>query len=1130
MSRRDEQQRHRPHGGPELLESPALPSGPAAHTDTERVQPERAQLRSQVRAAERIFRGESTFSADDLVAFRYRIIRLIAKGGMGEVYEAEDLELGERIALKMVRRERAEKLHVFEQLKREIYVARKVTHPNVCRIFDVGFHLVARGWDGREKRTPFFTMELLQGETLAARLKRTGPLDPAEAIPYIHQMIGALGAAHAAGIVHRDFKSANVFLESYPAPVGTSAGQGIRSRVVVTDFGLAKLTVRSNSPEFLRSGTGRLQGTPAYMAPEQIEGGPVSPATDIYALGVVMYEMLTGKRPFPGDASLGAAILRIGQTPPRPRSLRPELDRALEAAVLRCLSRDPAGRFASVQELALALPGRERDRRRWRQLAGPVLAGTTIALLAVNGFLGQDVLRLHAPSEVKEQAPSPSDVPRRRSIAILGFTNLSKRPESNWVATALSEVLATELAAGAAGESLRVSPPGAVARMKTDLALDGPETAGIDALGRVRKYLGCDLVVTGSYVAATENGASWRVQARVQVASTGQVVASATESGRADQMSELFAGVGRQLRAHLGVDPVAMADEGRVRRSLPRKPEAARRYAEGLSELRNLNAVVARERFEQAIALEPDHALSHAQLAEAFRQLGYGRRAMEEAKKAYELSDHLPREETLLVEGRYRDAAFEWDKSVEVYRTLFEFFPNNVEYGLALARAQQNSGRPEDAFATIAKLRELANPNGADLGIDEAEAAMATSVSDFPRAEAAMARAAMVAEMRGAWYSAAGNKQTLADIFAAQGKSERAREARRDAIALYERAGDRVSRADAVFASAREREDDGDFDAALRIYREVRDEQRGSGDTRTQALAAFFEFRVLWKQGRLREARRAAEQYVSIARDTGAPDLAQRLVYVADALVKSGDLDGASAQVEMALEAARAVHNQEVAALVLDIRADILRERGDPAAAMQVRKSALELARRVGSRRAIRWLEFTTAALVFDMGTPEAAERAASEQIASAMRTNSSLLLARAQYLRANALFELGDRERAKEAVDRAKDVTAGDQRMDLTLRARILDARLRTALSPCDARAAIERLEAIAAQAQSLGYFTMELEARLAAGEIELQFGGTAEARARLLALERDAHAKGYAFLARRAANARKKGRIEGM
>jgi len=280
------------------------------------------------------------FARGDLVAERYKILRMLGEGGMGEVYEAEDLLLRERVALKTVRNDVAAlDPKVLERFKREIQLARKVTHPNVCRIFDVGLH---RPRDGRND-VAFLTMELLEGETLAARLMRVGRIAHTEAAPLVAQMAAALDAAHQEGIVHRDFKSANVMLVE--GPRGT--------RAVVTDFGLARGRQAATDPTI--TGDGGVVGSPSYMAPEQVEGKEITPAADIYALGVVMYEMVTGRLPFVGDTPLSTAVKRLREDPETPCAHVTGLDPRWERVILHCLKRERTQRPASAREVSEAV-------------------------------------------------------------------------------------------------------------------------------------------------------------------------------------------------------------------------------------------------------------------------------------------------------------------------------------------------------------------------------------------------------------------------------------------------------------------------------------------------------------------------------------------------------------------------------------------------------------------------------------------------------------------------------------------------------------------------------------------------------------------------------------------------------
>ena len=260
---------------------------------------------------------------------RYHILRFLAAGGMGEVYEARDQLLEENVAVKLMRRELVGKPGARERFADEIRFARKVTHFNVCRVFDVGA-------DGDRV---FYTMALHAGDTLASRLDRDGKLSVDEIRPIASQILAAVGAAHTADVIHADLKPSNVLLE----PSG---------RVLVTDFGLAMSLCASPGCECRQA---HLIGTPQYMSPEQVEGGELFTGTDLFSFGVILYEMLTGELPWNGENPLAIAAARLTGPTPSPRAIDPSIDPAWDLVVQRCLSRDRAGRPASTAEVAQAL-------------------------------------------------------------------------------------------------------------------------------------------------------------------------------------------------------------------------------------------------------------------------------------------------------------------------------------------------------------------------------------------------------------------------------------------------------------------------------------------------------------------------------------------------------------------------------------------------------------------------------------------------------------------------------------------------------------------------------------------------------------------------------------------------------
>jgi eukaryotic-like serine/threonine-protein kinase len=281
---------------------------------------------------------DDLFPPEAVIAGRYRVVRRIARGGMGLVYEVEDTEIGGAIALKAVRPDVAIHPTNLARFRREIHLARRITHPNVCRLYDFGQH------QDPERVIRFLTMELLHGETLAKRLERVGPLPTEEALPIVAQIVSGLAAAHEAGVIHRDFKPSNVIL----------CDRG-RPRAVITDFGLS-LSIKDEGEDPSRlTASGQLMGTLAYIAPEQLEGQPCSTLSDLYSFGVVFYQMITGILPFRASTPLMTALMRLNEEPKPPSQIQNSVPADIEDAVLRCLRRDPRERFAEFGEVLNAL-------------------------------------------------------------------------------------------------------------------------------------------------------------------------------------------------------------------------------------------------------------------------------------------------------------------------------------------------------------------------------------------------------------------------------------------------------------------------------------------------------------------------------------------------------------------------------------------------------------------------------------------------------------------------------------------------------------------------------------------------------------------------------------------------------
>ena len=624
----------------------------------------------------------SIFQPGQILAGRYRIVRLVGKGGMGEVYD-EDYDLKQRVALKTIRQDNMESTHAVSRFKREINLARKVTHSAVCRIYDLGTHrILPENGIGDSEKTLFLTMELLDGETLHERIRRFERLTTAEALPIVEQLVGALSAAHNAGIIHRDFKTKNIIL--VPSP-----DRRTDARAVVTDFGLARSVPGRDAGEIAVSETGAFVGTPAYMAPEQIEGGPLTPAVDIYALGIVMYEMVTGVLPFRGRSSIIVAAKRLTEAPKSPRHHVPDLDATWESVILRCLERDPAARFTNVLDVRKELgvdavtspsstdnplrsavtPRPAPDGAKWSKPAAAALVLTGLLAAIVFGYSAPKIwTRVFSLKSGGSIEGEKSAAVVRRSIAVLDLNNVSGLPDAAWIGTAVSVMLATELAAG---EELRCVPGAEVAGARKDLGLVDTNRLARDDLRRLGSNLGADMILSGSYVLLAEAETRLlRLDLRIQSASTGETLASAGGTGMEAQLFELvyewveLSAKTRSGRSHPGSVARSRGDASPgsgSRKALFRRAFTATPLERSGS---------ARFTIESYRAADPEHPLPHAALAAAWSDLGYEEKAQDSAARAIEFAGSLSSKERQLIEARFQEISKDWDRAIESYRSL----------------------------------------------------------------------------------------------------------------------------------------------------------------------------------------------------------------------------------------------------------------------------------------------------------------------------------------------------------------------------------------------------------------------------------------------------------------------------
>jgi tetratricopeptide (TPR) repeat protein/TolB-like protein len=1052
---------------------------------------------------------------------------------MSRVFAGRDLKLDRSVAIKFL----AKGLHDEEELRRfeqEARAAGSLNHPNVLTVHDIGVH----------EGTPYIVSELLEGETLRERLQEA-PFASNKASDYVTQLAHGLEAAHERGIVHRDLKPENLFI--------TRDG-----RLKILDFGIAKLLGPANesldanqSP--VQTQTGAILGTMGYMSPEQVRGQHADRRSDIFSTGAILYEMLSGKRAFKSGSLVETAYAILHDDPPE---LPEQVPVDLQEVVWRCLEKNPEERFQSARELALELqkPKPTPQLARRLRLRLPLAAAGALTLLAMASLWAVSVQRR------REQDVGPAPIKNRRSVAVLGFKNLSGRPEEAWLSTALSEMLTTELAAG---EKLRTIPEENVARMKVELTLQEAETLAADSLVRVRNNLGSDLVVVGAYLGlGNDAGGQIRLDVRLQDAAAGETIAAVTQTGTEKNLFDLVSGIGAQLRKKLGVEEVSTAEAAVVRASLPAAPEAARLYSEGLAKLRVFDALGARDLLEKAVREDQNHALAHSALSVAWSRLGYEAKAQDEAKTAFDLSKNLSREERLMVEGRYRETTHEWDKAVEIFQTLWDFFPDNVEHGLRLVRAEISAGRGKAALATAETLARRPPPAGDDPQIYLAEAEAAQSLSDFKRQQQAAARAAEKARAREAGLLVAAARLQEGAALRGLGEPVRARLAHEEAQRIYAAAGDSAGVARAQNSIAVLLKDQGDLSGAKAGFEEALAFWHKVGNPLMEGILFNNIANVLASQGDVDGAKRMHARALAIRRELGnKTGIASSLIGLGNVLYSEGDWAGSKSRFQEALVIARELEARSTIALVLHNLAELaveqgelaaarptyqellivrremgdknglafdlnnlgnlLREQGDLIGARKNAEEALAIRKQLGEKGNIAQTEMLLASLAIEEGRPSEAELLAQKAVEEYQTEHAADAEAEARAIQARAFLAQHEPGKAQDAIGRALDLVRKSQDRTTRVWVDIVSAMVRASVGkPADARAS---LKATLAETQKYGFVRPQLEARLALGEIEMKSGHAVAGRLRLEALEKDATARGFGLIASKAAAAKK-------
>ena len=1070
---------------------------------------------------------------------------------MGLVYKAEDLKLGRQVAIKFLPQELASDPKAFERLQREARAASALDHPNICAIHELGEHL----------GQPFIVMQLLEGQDLREWIEgvaiHSTDFRLSKSLDLGVQIANGLEAAHQKGIIHRDIKPANVFVTK-------------RGDAKILDFGLAKVlethviskvmddTTVANpaeptddraEPHLTRTGT--TMGTAYYMSPEQVRGEELDERTDLFSFGLVLYEMVTGQKAFAGDTRPAVYDAILHGVPVPVRQLNQSAPAELERIINKAIAKDRSDRYQSAHEVVGDLETLRSNAGAsvWRRNRKWMAVATVLVLIAVS--LGLLLERSWQPA--LRQTASP--VKARKSVAVLGFRNLSKKPDDEWISTALTEMMSTELAAG---QQLRIIPGEDVAHMKLDLALSGAGGYGLDTLRKIRSNLDTDVIVQGSYLVSP--GGSLRVDLQLQQADAGEMIAMLSENGSEAQIADLISRAGATVRERMGIAALPAGDLDRGRVTLPADPKSTRLYSEGLAKLRMFDALAARDLLSRAVAADPNHALSHFLLADSLFALGYESQAQAEAKRAVDLSHDLPRENQLLIEGRYRELSNDFPAAIETYSSLWKFFPDDLDYGLHLAAAQTSGAHGKDALLTVAQLRRLPEPSRNDPRVDLAEANASESQGDFKSAQQAAAAAAAKASLQGSRLLLAQAKQSEAWAWDRLGELDKGFAAYSQSRDLAQSGGNLRAVAKAFNGMANILYDKGELEGARKNYEDALRIAREIGAQKIISAATANIGNVFFDQGKLAEARRYYQQSLEINQHIdNKRGIASDSGNLANVLQGMGDLAGSIRMQEQTVQAFRDVGDRRGEAVTLSNLGSVLTDRGQLEAAQQKLEEASKIIEQIGFQRgrAPSLLGFAAILEAHDK-LPDA--RAAALQALTLSRNmkddsnagQSQWQLARIALEQGNASEAEGLAREAALEFDHEKSMANGCAANALLARALLVETKIKEARGASDlalilcqqgqdrgarfqaeiasadvaskageSARALKILEDVKTDSLRDGYTSYELESRLMIGKIELNSERVISGRSRLEALIKDAHSKSFNLVAREAQTA---------
>ena len=1045
-------------------------------------------------------------SPGSVLGQRYEILDLLGEGGMGEVYKGRDREVGQLVALKVIRPDLASKDEIVERFKQELVLARQVTHKNVVRIHDLA------EVDGIK----FITMEYVEGEDLRSILHKKHKLPPEEVVEIVRQACCALEAAHSVGVIHRDLKPQNMMRDK-------------TGRIVVTDFGLARTVEGSGMTQ-----TGAMVGTLEYMSPEQALGKPLDPRSDIFTLGLIFYELLTGKKPFVADSALASLIMRTREHAIPVTDQDHSIPGTLSRVVSRCLEQDPKLRYQNAGQILADLEGWQGkstfwltfpDVRRWARNAWPWISLVTmLVLVLLVGIRYRE--KLYYPKPLEQGAVKPEV-----SLAILPFRNASGDASLDWLGPALADMLSTDV-----GQSthLRTISPNRLHQVLMDLQITANVVIDPTMMRRVAEFSSADTLVWGQYA---KFGGLIRIDATFRDLKRDRSIPFKVE---VPSENDVPRGVGRLadfIRQNLGmsrdvVSELQTSSFQPTSQSLP----ALRDYNRGVQLRREGKNQEAQKMLHAATREDPAFALAFSELAQTESNLGYDNEAEQAAESALNLSENLPPAAKYLIAARHAQINRNYAEAIKAYENLAKASPDNADVQSALARLYEDTGDyakaeafeqkllaadPKD-IATIVSTGRVALKRGKvqasldplnralslsiELGNDEARGAslhllgVAYRMLNKPQEalhnfQEALAIRRRTGEKRGIAYSL--NEMAVVEALLGQPKDALAHY--REALQIRRDIGDKRGLGDTLLDLGNFYDDRANHEQALNMYKEALQIERDIGDEGLQAICLNNIGAVYFEKSEYVDARTYYQQALQIQEKSHAPqDIVDGVHNLAETSLRMGRYDEAVKDYMRALELRRSMNDVRGAAIESYSLGTLFGYQGRFGAALASKQEALKTFRNLKDRTF--WMaeilggygEALTLA-----GRGEEARPYLDEAMNLSRELKNDGMVAQTLGFQGDVFFYRGDPKTAQSYYERAVQIASPSSE-----REKVLIAKIEVAMAQVDEKhgsSAIGVLRSLAEQAETLGLKQMAVECSIYLGEALMQSRDFSHARQEL-------------------------------